>query len=140
MLGQLHTPAVVHRTILGSWERFLGVLTEHVAGRWPPWLAPLQARVLPVTDRQTDAARALVTELAGAGLRAGLGESDATLPKRVREAELERVPYVLVVGEREVADGTVSVRTRGQKATRSLSRPEFVALLLEKVRRRDFDP
>jgi threonyl-tRNA synthetase len=138
--GALHTPVVIHRTILGTWERFVGVLTEHVAGRWPPWLAPLQVRVLPVTDAQTEASRGVVAELSGAGLRAAIGASDATLPKRVREAELERVPYVLVVGDREVADGSVSVRVRGVKGTRSMGRAEFLAMLLDKVRSRAFDP
>jgi threonyl-tRNA synthetase len=138
--GELHTPIVVHRTILGTWERFVGVLTEHVAGRWPPWLAPVQVRVLPVTDRQTEAARAVVSELAAAGLRANVGGSDATLPKRIREAELERVPYVVVVGEREVAEGTVAVRVRGTRESRPMSRSEFLAHVSEKVRRREFDP
>ncbi len=138
--GALHTPVVIHRTILGTWERFVGVLTEHVAGRWPPWLAPLQVRVLPVTDAQAEPARQVVAELAAAGLRSAVGGSDATLPKRVREAELERVPYILVVGEREVADGTVSVRVRGVKGNRSMSRAEFLALVLEKVRSRAYEP
>ena len=138
--GELHTPAVIHRTILGSWERFLGILAEHVGGRWPPWMAPVQVRVLPVTDRHTETARAVVGELSSAGLRANLGASDATLPKRVREAELERIPYVVVVGDREVADGSVSVRVRGTKTARSMSRAEFLAHVRENVRRREFDP
>jgi threonyl-tRNA synthetase len=138
--GTLHTPVVVHRTILGTWERFTGVITEHVGGRWPPWLAPVQVKVLPVTDRQTDAARLVVAELAAAGLRASLGASDATLPKRVREAELERVPYIVVLGEREVGDGSVSVRIRGTREGKSMSRAEFLAHVTEKVRRREFDP
>ncbi len=138
--GTLHTPAVVHRTILGSWERFLGVLTEHVAGRWPPWLAPVQARVLPVTDKQVETARTVVAELASAGVRAQVGPSDQTLPKRIREAELDRIPYVLVVGEREVADGSVSVRVRGTRTARSMSRAELVAHVTDRIRRREFDP
>ena len=138
--GELRSPAVIHRTILGTWERFVGILTEHVAGRWPPWLAPLQVRVLPVTDGQAETAKAVVAELSGSGLRAAAGASDATLPKRIREAELERIPYVVVVGEREVADGSVSVRVRGVKGTQSQSRAEFLAHVVEKVRRRDFDP
>jgi threonyl-tRNA synthetase len=138
--GTLRTPAVIHRTILGSWERFIGVLTEHVGGRWPPWLAPVQVSVLPVTDRQGEAATAIAAELAAAGLRARAGASDATLPKRIREAELERVPYILVVGDREIADGSVSLRVRGSKAPRSISRAEFVAYAAGKVRSRAFDP
>jgi len=138
--GALHTPAVVHRTILGTWERFVGILTEHVAGRWPPWLAPVQVKVLPVTDRHLEAARAVAAELSAAGLRASHGASDATLPKRIREAELERVPYVVVIGDREVADGSVSVRIRGTRQARSFSRAEFLGHVTEKVRRREFDP
>ncbi len=138
--GALHTPAVVHRTILGTWERFVGVLTEHVAGRWPPWLAPVQVRLLPVTDRHAEASRAVAEELSAAGLRAGVGGSDATLPKRIREAELERVPYVVVLGDKEVADGSVSVRIRGTRQSTSMSRAEFVARVLDRVRRREFDP
>ncbi len=138
--GSLRTPVVVHRTILGTWERFVGVLTEHVGGRWPPWLAPVQVRILPVTDGQTEAARALATEVAAAGLRVGLGGSDATLPKRIREAELDRIPYVIVLGEREVADGSVSVRIRGSKTPKAMSRAEFLGYAGEKVRRRDFEP
>ena len=138
--GALHTPVVVHRTILGTWERFIGVLTEHVAGRWPPWLAPVQVTILPVTDRQAEAARAVGAELSSAGLRVNVGGSSETLPKRVREAELDRVPYIVVVGEKEVADGTVSVRTRGTKGTRQLSRAEFLAHVTERVRRREFEP
>jgi threonyl-tRNA synthetase len=138
--GELHTPAVVHRTILGTWERFLGILIEHVGGRWPPWLAPVQVKVLPVTDRQSGAAQAVAAELVAAGLRVELGVSDATLPKRIREAELERVPYVLVVGDREVADGTVSVRVRGTRTAKVQSRAEFLAHVVEKVHRREFEP
>jgi len=138
--GTLHTPVVVHRTILGTWERFTGVLTEHVAGRWPPWLAPVQVKVLPVTDRQADGARAVTEELAAAGLRVQLGASDATLPKRIREAELDRVPYVVVVGDRELAAGAVSVRLRGSRESRTMSRAEFLAHVTDRVRRREFEP
>ncbi|HLM70035.1 MAG TPA: threonine--tRNA ligase [Thermoplasmata archaeon] len=138
--GRLHTPIVVHRTILGTWERFVGVLTEHVAGRWPPWLAPIQVRVLPVTDAHSAAARGVVDELRAEGIRVDLAPSDESLPKRVRAAELDRIPYVVVLGDREVADGSVSVRIRGSKVARMMSRPEFLAHVADRVRRRDFDP
>jgi threonyl-tRNA synthetase len=138
--GQLHTPAVIHRTILGTWERFLGVLTEHLAGRWPPWLAPVQVRVLPVTERHATAARALVEELDTLGLRAAATGSDETLPKRVRAAELDRIPYVVVLGDREISDGSLSLRVRGSKEAHAVSRAEFLARVTERVRRREFDP
>jgi threonyl-tRNA synthetase len=138
--GQLHQPVVIHRTILGTWERFLGVLIEHCAGRWPPWLAPVQVRVLPVTDRHQDAARSLLEELRAVGVRAEVAGSEESLPKRVRTAEVDRIPYVAVVGDREAADSTVAVRVRGVKEGRTLSRPEFLAYVSERIRKREFDP
>jgi len=138
--GQLHTPVVVHRTILGTWERFLGVLLEHTAGRLPPWLAPMQVRVLPVTDRQTSAAEGLVAELYAQGLRAEAAGTEESLSKRVRSAEVERVPYVVVLGDKEVDAGTVALRVRGSKENRTFSRPEFLAYVSQRVRERSFDP
>ncbi len=138
--GQLHTPVVVHRTILGTWERFLGVLLEHTAGRLPPWLAPMQVRVLPVTDRQTSAAEGLVAELRAQGLRAEAAGTEESLSKRVRSAEVERVPYVVVLGDKEVDAGTVALRVRGSKENRAFSRPEFLAYVSQRVRERSFDP
>jgi threonyl-tRNA synthetase len=138
--GQLHTPVVVHRVILGSLERFLGVLLEHTDGRLPPWLAPVQARVLPVTERQTEAARGVADELRSDGVRVELAGTEESLSKRVRTAEVERVPYVLVVGEKEVGDGTVAVRVRGTRENRTFSRPEFRAHVTLKIRAREFDP
>jgi threonyl-tRNA synthetase len=138
--GQLHTPAVVHRTILGSFERFLGVLLEHCNGRLPPWLAPVQVRLLPVTEHQSEAAQGLAAELRADHLRVEVAGTEESLGKRVRLAEVERVPYVVVLGEKEAADGTVALRVRGTKENRSLSRPEFRALAVERVRGRSFDP
>ncbi|HXQ48637.1 MAG TPA: threonine--tRNA ligase, partial [Thermoplasmata archaeon] len=137
--GALHPPVVIHRTILGSWERFFGVFLEHCAGRLPPWICPVQVRVLPVTDRHQAAADELVVELKRAGLRAESSGSQETLSKRVREAEIERIPYVLVVGDAEAASGTVAVRTRGVKGQRTLPKAEFVAQTVEKVRTRAYE-
>ena len=138
--GQLHHPVVVHRTILGTWERFLGVFIEHCNGRFPPWLAPVQVRVLPVTQAQAAGAFGLLEELRRVDLRAEATGTEDSLSKRVRSAELDRIPYVVVVGDKELRDGTVAVRVRGTKESRSMSRAEFVEHVREKVRRRDFDP
>ncbi len=138
--GKLHVPVVVHRTILGTWERFLGVLTEHVGGRWPPWMAPVQVRVLPVTEKHAAAASGLAEELVQEHIRFEVTGTEDSLAKRVRSAELDRVPYVVVLGDREVAEGTVSVRVRGTKEARTLSRAEFLSGVREKIRRREFDP
>ena len=138
--GQLHVPIVVHRTIFGTWERFLGVFLEHCAGRLPPWHAPLQVRILPVTDHQTSRARALQEQLAANGVRVDLAEPIESLPKRIRTAEIERIPYMAVIGEKEVSGNSVAVRIRGTKETRTLSVPEFLGMVLDRVRRRSYDP
>ncbi|MCI4372541.1 MAG: threonine--tRNA ligase [Thermoplasmata archaeon] len=138
--GQLHTPVVVHRTILGSFERFLGVLLEHTGGRLPPWLAPVQARILPVTERQTEAAEGLAAELRKDHIRVEVASTEESLSKRVRTAEVERVPYVIVLGEKEVTADSVALRIRGTKETRTLSRPELRDHLSQRIRSREFDP
>jgi len=138
--GKLHTPVVIHRTILGTWERFLGVLTEHVAGRWPPWLAPVQVRILPVTDRHADAARGLAELLRAERVRGEVTGTEESLAKRVRTAELDRIPYVVVLGDKEIADASVALRARGSKESRTLSRAELLAHVAERIRTRAFDP
>ena len=138
--GQLHVPVVIHRTILGSWERFLGVLLEHCAGRLPPWLAPTQARVLPVSERQVPSAQAVVDELRRAGIRAESTGSEDSLSKRVRAAEIDRIPYVLVVGEKEESQGTVTIRRHGVKEPQTLARAEAITQLGERIRSRAYRP
>ncbi len=138
--GQLHTPIVIHRTILGTWERFLGVLLEHCAGRLPPWLAPVQVRVLPIAERHEEIGGALVRELTAHGIRADSVRSTETLSKRVREAELEKIPWVVVLGDQEASAGTVTLRTHGQKGQKSVSKPEFLAQLSARIGAREFEP
>jgi threonyl-tRNA synthetase len=138
--GHLHTPVVVHRTILGSFERFLGVLLEHTAGRLPPWLAPVQVRVLPVTEKHATAAEGLAAELRADHVRVEVAGTEESLSKRVRTAELERIPYVIVLGDKEVAEGTVALRVRSTKEGRTFSRAELRAYVSERIRHREFDP
>jgi threonyl-tRNA synthetase len=108
-----HRPVVIHRAVSGSFERFIAILIEHFAGAFPVWLAPEQVRVLPVSDHQRDAAEAAVASLRQAGLRAVLDASNETLSYRIRDAEIMKVPYVAVIGQREADAGTVAVRVRG---------------------------
>jgi len=107
-----HTPYVVHRALLGALERFAGILIEHVGGEFPFWLAPVQARVLPVGESHRGAARTLQARLVGEGYRADVDERDETVGKRIRDAELEKIPFVLVYGDRE-SDVALAVRERG---------------------------
>jgi threonyl-tRNA synthetase len=107
-----HRPVVIHRAIYGSFERFIAVLIENYAGAFPLWLAPLQAIVLPISDRHLDYARSVRDRLKAAGLRADLDERQEKIGYKIREAQLQKVPYMLVVGDRESETGTVSVRSR----------------------------
>ena len=103
---------MVHRALYGSVERFFGILVEHYAGAFPVWLAPVQAIVLPITDRQTDYARTVVDELKKAGLRVTLDDRSEKVNLKIREAQLQKIPYMLVVGGREAENGMVAVRNR----------------------------
>ncbi len=107
-----HRPIVIHRAIFGSFERFIALLIEHYAGAFPLWLAPVQAILLPIADRHLDYARSVRDQLAAAGLRAELDERQEKIGYKIREAQLQKIPYMLVVGDKEAADGAVSVRSR----------------------------
>jgi threonyl-tRNA synthetase len=127
--NQEHHPVVIHRALLGSLERFLGILTEHYGGAFPLWLAPVQVRIIPVGEDHRGAAHELIGELDG--LRVEVDERDETVGKRIRDAELEKIPYVIVYGDRESEDA-LAVRTRGgEKSTLSLEqlRSELTASL-----------
>ena len=110
--GQEHRPFMVHRALLGSLERFFGILIEHYAGAFPLWLAPVQVGVIPVTDAQADAARAVAAQLKAQDYRAVADERSEKLGAKIRDAQLQKIPYMLVLGKREVEQGTVSVRSR----------------------------
>jgi threonyl-tRNA synthetase len=115
-----HSPVVIHRALLGSLERFIGILVEHYGGDFPFWLAPVQARVIPVGETHRDSVRALRERLFAAGYRVDVDERDETLGKRIREAELEKIPFVVVYGDRE-SDAALAVRERGAgQSTQSL--------------------
>ncbi len=109
-----HVPAMIHRALLGSFERFLGVYLEHTAGELPVWLAPIQARVVPVAQTHRGLAAAVVDDLWRRGVRADLDEREETMGRRVRDAELDKIPYVVVVGDKEVEGDTLSLRIRGE--------------------------
>jgi threonyl-tRNA synthetase len=125
--GQKHQPLMVHRALYGSIERFFGILIEHYAGAFPVWLAPVQAAVLPITDRQVEYARAVRNQLEAAGIRATVDERNEKVNLKIREAQLQKVPYMLVVGDREQQNGQVAVRNRkhGDQGAKPLS--EFIA-------------
>ncbi len=138
--NQPHRPVMIHRAIFGTLERFTGVLIEHFAGAFPPWLAPVQARVLPITDAQKEVASTIAERLREEGFRAELDARSDTLGYRIRDGELQKIPYLLVIGEREVEAGTVAVRARAaEKKQVVMAVEDFVARLREKVTSRSLD-
>ncbi len=131
--NQRHRPFMVHRALFGSVERFFGILLEHYAGALPAWLSPVQARVLGVRDDHQDYADSVLEKLKGAGLRADTAVADEPLGGRIRRAKLEKLPYILVVGDADVAAGTVGVNPRGGEVERGVAVDEFVARLSDEV-------
>jgi threonyl-tRNA synthetase len=105
-----HQPVMIHRALMGSYERFIGIMLEHLQGELPPWLAPVQAIVVTIADRHAEYARSVHQELTAAGLRAEVDERTESVSRKIRDAELRKVPYMLVVGDREQENGEVSVR------------------------------
>jgi threonyl-tRNA synthetase len=128
-----HRPVVIHRAIFGSFERFIAILIEHYAGAFPLWLAPVQAIVLPIADRHVDYARGVQQRLAAAGLRVELDDRQEKIGYKIREAQLQKIPYMLVTGDREAAEGTISVRSRagGDQGARSVE--DFVRRALAEI-------
>jgi threonyl-tRNA synthetase len=108
-----HTPVLIHRALLGSLERFAGILIEHYGGRFPLWLAPTQAVVLPVADRHNERADEVARQLAASDLRARVDDRTESVGRKIRDAELSKAPYMLVLGDKEIESGTVSVRHHG---------------------------
>ncbi|MBY9078756.1 threonine--tRNA ligase [Paenibacillus sp. HN-1] len=131
--GRKHRPVVIHRAVYGSIDRFMGILTEHYAGAFPLWLAPVQARVLPVSDASADYAAELKQRLEAAGIRAEADLRPEKLGYKIREAQLLRTPYMLIVGENEQASGSVSVRSRSGGDAGVSSVPELIAQLQEEI-------
>jgi threonyl-tRNA synthetase len=131
--NQEHTPAMLHRALFGSFERFIGILLEHTAGELPLWLTPVQAVALPIADRHNDAADAVVAALRAAGLRAEADERTESVGRKIRDAELQKIPYMLVVGDREAEEGTVAVRRHGEGDEGSVALSAFVERLAAEV-------
>ena len=129
--GQKHRPIMIHRVVFGSIERFIGILIEHYAGKFPVWLAPEQVRVLPVTDRAAEYAQQIVTEMKELGLRASADLRKEKIGKKILDAELAKVPYKLVVGDKEVESATVSVRRRGEGDIGVMEKDKFFAMVKE---------
>ena len=127
--NEREVPIMLHRAILGSFERFIGILIENYAGWMPVWLAPQQVAVMNITDKQADACENVVSELKNAGIRAVSDLRNEKIGFKIREKTLERVPYMLVLGDKEVESGSVNVRTREGENLGVMSVSEFITLV-----------
>jgi threonyl-tRNA synthetase len=123
--NQPHRPVMIHRAPFGSMERFIGVLTEHCAGKFPLWLTPDQIAILPISERFTDYANDVLKQLSEKDIRGFVDERAETIGRKIRDAEMKRIPFLLIIGEKEVADGTISVRKQGDGDKGAMSIEDF---------------
>ena len=137
--GEKHCPVMIHRVVFGSVERFIGVIIEHFAGKFPTWLAPEQVRVLPITDRNNEYSDQLIAEMKAKGIRCTIDKRQEKTGFKVREAQLMKIPYMLVIGDREQEEGTVSVRRRDSNQLVSMNKDEFLSMIEEQIRTRALD-
>ena len=131
--GEKHRPIMVHRVIYGSIERFIGILIEHYAGKFPVWLSPVQAKILPITEKQNEYAKKVAAALEEKGVRVSVDDRNEKIGYKIREAQMDKVPYMLVVGEKEAESGTVAVRRRDKGDTGAVSVEEFTAAITKEI-------
>ena len=132
--GQEHRPVMIHRVVFGSIERFIGILTEHFAGAFPLWLAPVQVRLMTITDRADEAAKAVQAKLEDAGIRTEIDLRNEKIGFKIREAQVQKIPYMLVLGDKEAENGVVAVRKRGEGDIGQMTPDELLAKLREEIR------
>ena len=135
--GQKHCPVMIHRVVFGSIERFIGILTEHFAGAFPTWLTPVQVEIIPITERAHEYARQLKAKLDEAGVRSEADYRSEKMNYKIREAQLQKIPYMLVVGDKEMENGTVSIRARKEGKGGTMSADEFVAQILDEIKNKE---
>ncbi|MDI9480304.1 MAG: threonine--tRNA ligase [Syntrophomonadaceae bacterium] len=132
--GEKHRPVMIHRVIYGSIERFIGILTEHFAGAFPAWLAPVQVRVLPISERQHDYAQQVTDQLSAAGVRVEMDSRSEKVGYKIREGQLQKIPYLLIVGDKEIEAGAVAVRHRKQGDLGAISLADFIAKISAEIK------
>ncbi|MBQ4211717.1 MAG: threonine--tRNA ligase, partial [Selenomonas sp.] len=131
--GEKHRPVMLHRVVYGSIERFIGILIENYAGAFPTWLAPVQVRILPITDKHADYAYELKKKMFDLGLRVEVDDRNEKTGYKIRESQVKKTPYTLVVGDQEMADGTAAVRKRGVKDSETMKVDDFIKYVQEKI-------
>ena len=133
--GQEKKPVMIHRAILGSTERLLMILLEHYGGAFPLWLSPVQVKIIPIAERHNEYCEKLQKRLNEAGIRAEVNEKSESMQKKIREAQSEKIFYMLIVGDKEMSSGDVSIRTREGKST-VMKFEEFISQTQEKIKKR----
>ncbi|OGD30468.1 threonine--tRNA ligase [Candidatus Azambacteria bacterium RIFCSPHIGHO2_01_FULL_44_55] len=131
--GKKEPPVVIHRAVFGSFERFIGILVENYQGAFPVWISPVQVKILSLTDRNADYAKKIATELKESGVRAEVDDSNETIGKKIRAAELEKLPYILVIGDKEEQVGAVAVRARGKGNLGPMEFEKFKEKILNEI-------
>ncbi|MBQ1956646.1 MAG: threonine--tRNA ligase [Clostridia bacterium] len=134
--GEKHCPVMIHRVVFGSVERFIGVIIEHFGGKFPTWLSPVQVEVLPITDRNNDYSDEIVAALKAEGVRCECDKRQEKTGFKVREAQLQKIPYMLVIGDKEEQEGTVSVRRRDSNNVTVMKKEEFIAHVVKEIKER----
>ena len=132
--GEDHVPVMIHRVVFGSIERFIGIITEHYAGAFPVWLSPVQVKVMPITDRAADYAKQVADKLSALGVRVETDLRNEKIGYKIREAQMQKLPYMLVVGDREAESGKVAVRTRSGEDLGAMSFDDFAAKILDEIK------
>lgn len=132
--GQKHRPVMIHRTAYGSIERFIGILTEHFAGAFPTWIAPVQVKILPITERQIEYANKLATDLSDSDIRVEVDDRSEKIGYKIREAQLEKTPYMIVVGDKEMENGNIALRKRGEGDKGTMEFAQFKKEILEEIK------
>jgi threonyl-tRNA synthetase len=131
--GQKHRPVMIHRTCYGSIERFIGILIEHYAGAFPVWLAPVQVKILPITDRHVEYAQKLAAMMRVKDIRVEIDDRNEKIGYKIREGQMEKIPYMLVIGDKEVQTGTVAVRKRGKGDIGAVPAVDFISDILAEI-------
>ena len=131
--GEKKTPILIHRALFGSFERFIGIITEHFAGAFPAWLAPVQVKVMPISDNQLDYAKKVAEDLHAAGFRVELDDRQEKIGYKIREAQLQKIPYMIILGDKEVEANAVGVRSRKAGDIGQMGIDEFISKVKEEV-------
>ncbi len=131
--GKEHRPYMIHRALLGAWERFFGLLIEHYAGAFPVWLSPVQVKIIPVADRHLEHAGKIMAGLKSHGIRVEVDDRSERMNLKIRQAQLEKIPYMLIVGDKEVADNSVSVRRRSGEQLPTQPLASFIETLTAEI-------